>query len=68
MEKPRSEIRLGTWIGALKRIYPTDNTERLRHLTVPTLVLYATRDNVFSPAGEQTLIGPLTAAAAVREP
>jgi pimeloyl-ACP methyl ester carboxylesterase len=59
-------IRLGTWIGALKQIYATDNTERLRHLTVPTLVLYATQDDIFSPADEQTLIDSLTTAAAGR--
>jgi pimeloyl-ACP methyl ester carboxylesterase len=59
-----SAVRLGTWIGPLKQIYATDNTERLRHLTVPTLVLYATQDDIFSPADEQTLIDSLTAAAA----
>jgi pimeloyl-ACP methyl ester carboxylesterase len=59
-----SEVRLGTWIGPLEQVFATDNTERLRHLTVPTLVLYATQDDIFSPADEQTLIGSLTAAAA----
>jgi pimeloyl-ACP methyl ester carboxylesterase len=56
-------IRLGTWIGPLKEIVATDNTERLRHLRVPTLVLYATQDAIFSAADEQTLIDSLRAAA-----
>jgi pimeloyl-ACP methyl ester carboxylesterase len=55
---------LGTWIGALQAIAATDNTERLKHLTVPTLVLWAVQDNVFSRDIEQTLIESLTAAAA----
>lgn len=55
---------LGTWIGALKNIYAADNTERLDHLTVPTLVLYATQDDIFTRADEQTLIDSLTTAAA----
>ena len=54
---------LGTWIGALQEILATDNTERLRHLTVPTLVLYAIQDDIFSPADEQILIASLTTAA-----
>jgi pimeloyl-ACP methyl ester carboxylesterase len=37
-----------------------------RHLTVPTLVLYATQDDIFSPVDEQTLIDSLTTAAAGR--
>lgn len=54
---------LGTWIGALRNLVAADNTERLRHLTVPTLVLWAVQDFVFSRDEEQTLIDSLTAAA-----
>ena len=57
-------VRLGTWIGPLKQIVATDNTERLSHLHVPTLVLYATQDGIFSEADEQRLIGALSRAAA----
>src|SRR5262245_38768255 len=56
-------LPLGTWIGALQAIAAADNTERLQHLTVPTLVLWGVQDNVFSGAVEQTLIDSLTAAA-----
>ena len=56
--------RLGTWIGVLKAIFATDNTDRLRHLTVPTLVLYAIQDSIFTGADEQTLIDSLTTASA----
>lgn len=39
------------------------NTERLRHLKAPTLVLYAIQDNLFSQTDEDTLIKSLQAAA-----
>ena len=55
--------RLGTWIGALRDLAVADNTERLRHLTVPTLVLWAVQDFLFSRDDEQVLIDALTAAA-----
>ena len=59
-------IRLGTWIGPLKEIYAADNTQRLRRLKPPTLVLYGIQDDIFSPSDERTLIDALTAAAADR--
>jgi pimeloyl-ACP methyl ester carboxylesterase len=55
--------QLGTWIGALQNLVEADNAERLRHLTVPTFVLWATQDFVFSRADQQTVIDSLTAAA-----
>jgi len=58
-----AEVPLGTWIGALKNIYAADNTERLRHLRVPTLALYGIQDDIFSRADEATLIDSLRAAA-----
>lgn len=42
-----SHIRLGTWIGATKALLATDNTERLKGLTVPALVIWATQDSIF---------------------
>jgi pimeloyl-ACP methyl ester carboxylesterase len=56
-------VRLGSWIGPLENITAVDNTQRLEHLTVPTLVLYAIQDDIFSQADEQTLINALTVAA-----
>ena len=55
--------RLGTWLGTLENVVSVDNTQRLAHLTVPTLVLYAIQDDVFTLADEQTLINSLSAAA-----
>jgi pimeloyl-ACP methyl ester carboxylesterase len=55
--------RLGTWIGVLQNLAVADNTERLRHLKVPTLVLWAVQDFLFSRNDEQALINALTAAA-----
>jgi len=55
--------RLGFWIGAIDNIVTVDNTQRLRHLTVPTLVLYAIQDDIFTLADEQVLIDSLRAAA-----
>jgi pimeloyl-ACP methyl ester carboxylesterase len=55
---------LGTWIGALEAITETDNTQRLEHLTRPTLVLWAVQDAIFSPDTQQKLIGALDVAAA----
>jgi non-heme chloroperoxidase len=57
-------VWLGTWIGALQAIYAVHNAARLRHLAVPTLVLYAIQDDIFTPGDEQVLIRSLTAAAA----
>ena len=54
---------LGTWLGALENIVTVDNTQRLRHLTVPTLAMYAIQDDISSPADEQDLIDSLTTAA-----
>jgi pimeloyl-ACP methyl ester carboxylesterase len=55
---------LGTWIGALQAISAADNSQRLRHLTVPTLVLWSVQDSLFSRADEQALIDALSEAAA----
>jgi len=54
---------LGTWIGALEAITEADNTQRLRRLKAPTLVLWSTQDDIFSRDIEQKLIDSLTVAA-----
>jgi pimeloyl-ACP methyl ester carboxylesterase len=56
-------VQVGTWIGTVDDLVVADNTARLQQLRVPTLVLYATQDDVFSPAAEQQLIGSLDVAA-----
>jgi pimeloyl-ACP methyl ester carboxylesterase len=56
-------VQVGTWIGTVDDLVVADNTARLQHLGVPTLVLYATQDDVFSPDAEQQLIGSLDVAA-----
>jgi pimeloyl-ACP methyl ester carboxylesterase len=50
-----STTRLGTWIGGVRSIARFDYRERLRQLTVPTLVIWATQDNAF-PAAEQVRV------------
>ncbi len=41
-----ARIPLATWLGAARALLSFDNRERLEQLTVPTLVLWATQDNV----------------------
>jgi non-heme chloroperoxidase len=48
-----SRIRLGTWIGVARALLEVDNTERLKNLAVPTLVIWATQDNVFLESPDQ---------------
>jgi pimeloyl-ACP methyl ester carboxylesterase len=63
MQPEAAATPLGTWIGVLKNVVTVDNTQRLRHLTVPTLVLYAIQDDIFALADEQALIDSLSPAA-----
>jgi pimeloyl-ACP methyl ester carboxylesterase len=59
-----ARIRLGTWLGAGRAVLAFDTRERLRALTVPTLVLWPTQDNMFPEAPEQRdLLAALQAAA-----
>lgn len=56
-------IRLGTWIGVARTLRTHDNVERLRELTTPTLVLWATQDSMFPESPDQeTLRAALDAA------
>ena len=47
--------RMGTWVGALRSLAALDNTERLKDLTVPTLVLWASQDSLFYDTDQQAL-------------
>lgn len=42
-----AKTRLGTWIGATRGLLAQDNTERLKSLSVPALVLWATQDSIY---------------------
>jgi pimeloyl-ACP methyl ester carboxylesterase len=46
---------LGTWIGCFRNLDQFDNVERLKNLKVPTLVIWATQDNVFTKADQALL-------------
>ncbi len=62
-----ANVKLGTWIGATKALLATDNTTRLLKLSVPTLVLWASQDNIFLPDPDQTSIKTALHDAAVRQ-
>jgi pimeloyl-ACP methyl ester carboxylesterase len=63
-----ARIPLGTWLGAARGLLSFDNRERLSELTVPTLVLWATQDNVVprSPYQDDLLASLDRAAASCR--
>ena len=44
---------LGTWIGAIKALGEIDNREALKNLRKPTLILWATQDNMFPEKPDQ---------------
>ena len=48
-----AHTRLGTWIGTIRNLAALDNRGRLTRLTVPTLVIWATQDNVFLDQPDQ---------------
>ena len=49
-------VKLGTWIGATKALLATDNTDRLKKLTVSTLVIWGVQDNIFLNDPDQIAI------------
>ncbi len=57
-------VKLGTWIGVLRAVTRTDNRDRLRRLSVPTLVLWATQDNFFVEENQAELRSALDMAVA----
>lgn len=55
--------RMGTWLGAARALLATDNATRLEGLAVPTLILWATQDGVFSASEQDELLARLDVAA-----
>jgi|GEM_PF-1356555 len=62
-----ANVKLGTWIGATKALLATDNTTRLLKLSVPTLVLWGSQDNIFLADPDQTAVKSVLHDAAVRQ-
>lgn len=54
--------RMGAWIGAARALDAVDNTARLQHLTVPTLILWATQDAFFYDTDQADLRAALDVA------
>jgi non-heme chloroperoxidase len=54
--------KLGTWIGILRNIVKIDHRERLKQLTVPALVIWATQDNFFVESDQVAVRTALDAA------
>jgi pimeloyl-ACP methyl ester carboxylesterase len=50
-----ADTTLGTWTGVPEFVLTIDNTEKLKNLSVPTLVLWGTQDVVFSASDEAAL-------------
>ena len=59
-----ARLKLGTWIGATKALLATDNTERLKSLGVPALVLWGAQDDTFRSTDQGAIRSVLDAAAA----
>jgi pimeloyl-ACP methyl ester carboxylesterase len=50
-----SRVRLGNWIGVVRANQTLDNTERLKQLTVPTLVIWGSQDSIFTSDHQNVL-------------
>jgi pimeloyl-ACP methyl ester carboxylesterase len=59
-----ARLRLGTWIGVAKAVLAIDNTERLKALKVPTLVVWGTQDTTFPDEPDQKVLKAALAEAA----
>lgn len=59
-----AKTRLGTWIGATRGLLAQDNTERLKSMSVPTLVLWATQDSIYLAKDQDEIKASLKDAAA----
>jgi pimeloyl-ACP methyl ester carboxylesterase len=59
-----ARVKIGTWLGAARALLEVDNTERLKSLGAPTLVVWATQDNIFPSPDQDALRASLDAAAA----
>jgi pimeloyl-ACP methyl ester carboxylesterase len=58
-----ASIKLGTWIGATRALLLQDNTERLKQMKVPTLIMWATQDSIFLKSDQDAIIAALKVAA-----
>ncbi|KQT09332.1 alpha/beta fold hydrolase [Ramlibacter sp. Leaf400] len=56
--------KLGTWIGVLRSMMTFDNRERLKQLSVPALVIWATQDVFFGADDQAEVRAALDAAVA----
>lgn len=59
-----AKVRLGTWVGATKGLLAQDNTERLKSMSVPTLVMWATQDSIYLAKDQDEIKASLKDAAA----
>ncbi|MBK8255223.1 MAG: alpha/beta hydrolase [Polyangiaceae bacterium] len=50
-----ASTKMGTWIGAARALSQVDNTERLKSLTVPTFIIWATQDAFFYDTDQAAL-------------
>lgn len=51
-----AHTRLGTWIGVIRELVQYNSEKALLNLKKPTLVLWATQDNMFPEAPDQTVV------------
>ena len=59
-----ASVKLGTWIGATKALLMQDNSERLKDLKVPTLVMFGVQDSIFLLSDQNAIKASLAVAAA----
>ena len=57
-------VKMGAWVGAARALLQVDNTERLKHLAVPTMILWATQDAFFYENEQAELLASLDIPAA----
>lgn len=50
-----ARVRIGTWLGAARALASYDNEERLAALSVPTLVIWGSQDNLFQEPDQRRL-------------
>ncbi|QPC86066.1 alpha/beta fold hydrolase [Mesorhizobium sp. NBSH29] len=58
-----ASVKLGTWIGATKALLSQDNTERLKEMSVPTMVMWGLQDSIFVASDQEAIKGSLAVAA-----
>lgn len=55
-------IPLGTWIGTIRGLYEVDNRQELKRLTIPTLILWGTDDEITDPKDQEKVKAAFLAA------